>query len=216
MVRLSAMVFPEKNFDAGGVFPDVGEREVFPRRGQPARGEQVLRVDASGGDARRRDAGPGQFLPEGVDRALIGDHGGDGQAGHALVQHFGVHAIVENGFGFVERFFPARGHLGDGVAILGADFGNAVMAEFVLPVRKPDPDVGVTSSVRQKHAQRFAHPVGTARRFPVHAFRDADGLDGLKDRRAARATLRKANPALADINAHNGALFAEQRAAGRG
>ena len=35
-----------KHFDAGGVFPNVGEGEMVPRTGQPARGEQVLRVDA--------------------------------------------------------------------------------------------------------------------------------------------------------------------------
>ena len=43
-------------------------------------------------------------MPDGVDSAFVGDHGGDGEAGHAFVQHFGVHAIVEDVFGLVERF----------------------------------------------------------------------------------------------------------------
>ena len=189
---------------------------MFPRRGQPARSEQVLRVDVPGGDARGRNAGRGERMPDGVDSAFVGDHGGDGEAGHAFVQHFGVHTIVEDVFGLVERFFPDRGHLGNGVAIFRADFGNAVMAKLILPVGEPDPYVRVASAMRQEGAQRLAYPVGEARCFPVHGFRDAEALNGLKDRCASGAALYKADPALADINTHNRALFAEQRTEGRG
>lgn len=90
------------------------------------------------------------------------------------------------------------------------------MAEFVLPVREADPYVRVASSVRQEGVQRPAYPFGTARRFPVHVFRDFEAQDGLKERRASRAALRKADPALTDIDAYNGSFFAEQGAEGRG
>lgn len=86
-----------------------------------------------------------------------------GEAGHAFVQHFGVHTIVEDVFGLVERFFPDRGHFGNGVAIFRADFGNAVMAKLILPVGEPDPYVRVASAMRQEGAQRLAYPVGEAR-----------------------------------------------------
>ena len=205
-----------KDLDASGVLSYVGEGEMFPRRGQPARSEQVLRVDVPGGDARGRNAGRGERMPDGVDSAFVGDHGGDGEAGHTFVQHFGVHTIVEDVFGLVERFFPDRGHFGNGVAIFRADFGNAVMAKLILPVGEPDPYVRVASAMRQEGAQRLAYPVGEARCFPVHGFRDAEALNGLKDRCASGAALYKADPALADINTHNRALFAEQRTEGRG
>lgn len=106
MVRLSAMLVPEKISMRVESSPMSGEGEMFPRRGQPARSEQVLRVDVPGGDACGRNAGRGERMPDGVDSAFVGDHGGDGEAGHAFVQHFGVHAIVEDVFGLVERFFP--------------------------------------------------------------------------------------------------------------
>ena len=131
-----------------------------------------------------------------------------------FVQHFGVHTIVEDVFGLVERFFPDRGHLGNGVAIFRADFGNAVMAKLILPVGEPDPYVRVASAMRQEGAQRLAYPVGEARCFPVHGFRDAEALNGLKDRCASSAALYKADPALADINTHNRALFAEPKDGG--
>lgn len=70
--------------------------------------------------------------------------------------------------------------------------------------------------MRQEGAQRLAYPVGEARCFPVHGFRDAEALNGLKDRCASGAALYKADPALPDINTHNRALFAEQRTEGRG
>ena len=90
------------------------------------------------------------------------------------------------------------------------------MAKLILPVGEPDPYVRVASAMRQEGAQRLAYPVGEARCFPVHGFRDAEALNGLKDRCASGAALYKADPALADINTHNRALFAEQRTEGRG
>ena len=90
------------------------------------------------------------------------------------------------------------------------------MAEFVLPGRKPDPYVRVAPAAGKEGVQGFAHPVGKARRFPSHVFRDSEALDTLKDWYASGAALRKADPALADIHPHNRALFAEQGAVGRG
>ena len=204
-----------KHFDAGGVLADVGEGEMVPRAGQPARCEQVLRVDVGGSDARRFDARRGQRAFEPGHRVLVRDHGGDGQAGHALVQHFAFHAVVEEGFGLVERLFAARGHLGDGVAVLEADLGDAVVPEFVLSVGQADPYFRFAPAVGKKAVQRLAHPVRAAGRIPVHAVRDADGTHGLKERRVARAALGKGNPAVSDLDAHDGPFLAEQGTAGR-
>lgn len=105
-------------------------------------------------------------MPDGVDSAFVGDHGGGGEAGHAFVQHFGVHTIVEDVFGLVERFFPGSRPFWPGVADLGLTFGNAVMAKVILPVGEPDPYVRVASAMRQEGAQRLAYPVGEAPVFP--------------------------------------------------
>ncbi len=188
---------------------------MIPRPYQPAGSEEVLRGDAGGSDASRGDPGLGQRPFQALHRALVGDHGRDRLTGDALVEHFLPGAVVEDAGVFVKGLFAARRHAGHGIAVFGADFGDAVVPQFVVRVLKADPDVHIGKPAGKKTPERLAYLERAARRVPRHALGKGDDFHGLEFRRAAGGALRQQDAAITDIHSDGVPFLAEEGTAGR-